>query len=77
VFPGTLENVFGVGYNFKDNWGVSQGRFELYTLVTLAVILGFAILGYVLGADVRKEVVATEIGGPQATALPDDLSAGP
>src|SRR6266850_1833811 len=46
VFPGVLEKIFGVGYNFKDNWGVGRGRFELYTLVTLAVILVFGIVGY-------------------------------
>ena len=47
--PGTLEKVLGVDYNFKDNWGVGRGRFELYTLVTLAVIVGFAIVGYLAG----------------------------
>ena len=78
VFPGTLEKVFGVGYDFKDNWGVSRGRFELYTLVTLGVILAFGILGYVLGADVRKDVVATEGDGPpKPTAFGDDLPAVP
>jgi hypothetical protein len=68
VFPGGLEKVFGVGYNFKDNWGVGRGRFELYTLVTLAVILGVALLGYVLGADVRNDVIADEGDSPQPTA---------
>jgi amino acid transporter len=68
VFPGVLEKVFGVGYDFKDNWGVGRGRFELYTLVTLAVILGVALLGYVLGADVRNDVIADEGDTPQPTA---------
>jgi amino acid transporter len=77
VFPDTLERLFGVGYGFKGSWGVSQGRFELYTLVTLAVILAFSIVGYVMGGDVRKQVVDLEIGGPQPTALPPDLPPAP
>ncbi len=77
VFPGTLEKLVGVGYDFKDNWGVGRGRFELYTLVTLAVILAFGIVGYVLGTDVRNEARAAEVGGPQPTALPADLPPAP
>jgi glutamate:GABA antiporter len=76
VFPDTLERLFGVGYGFKGTWGVSQGRFEVYTLATLAVILAFAIVGYVLGADVRKNVADIEIGGPQPTVLPPGITGG-
>src|SRR5436305_3482548 len=39
VFPGVLEKIFGVSYDFKDNWGVGRGKFEVYTLVTLGIIL--------------------------------------
>ena len=53
VFPNTLERVFGVGYNFKDSWGVSQGEFELLTLGTLAIILVVGLIGYWAGRDVR------------------------
>jgi glutamate:GABA antiporter len=70
VFPGVLEKIFGVGYDFKDNWGVGRGRFELYTLVTLAVILVFGIVGYVAGADVRREAVLIEGDRPEPTELP-------
>jgi hypothetical protein len=45
--------------------------------VTLAVILAFAIVGYVMGGDVRKQAVDLEIGGPQPTALPPDLPPAP
>jgi amino acid transporter len=68
IFPGTLERVVGVPYDFNDNWGVGRGRFELYTLVTLAVIVGFAVVGYILGSDVRNQVVAQEGDQPEPTA---------
>jgi amino acid transporter len=56
VFPDTLERLFGVSYNFKDSWGVSQGTFEALTLGTLAVIVVVGVIGYRLGADVRAQV---------------------
>jgi amino acid transporter len=71
VFPDTLERLFGVGYNFKREWGVSQATFEVLTLGTLAVILAAALIGYVLAADVRGEVVVVplvEEGGASGSA---------
>ncbi len=53
VFPDTLERLFGVGYPFKDSWGVTQGKFEALTLGTLAVITVIALIGYWFGKDVR------------------------
>ena len=35
VFPGTLERLFGLDYDFEETWGVSQATFELFTLGTL------------------------------------------
>ena len=35
VFPGTLERLFGLDYDFEETWGVSQAAFELFTLGTL------------------------------------------
>lgn len=49
AFPDTLERLFGVGYDFKDSWGVSQGTFEAFTLGTLAVITICCLIGYVVG----------------------------
>jgi amino acid transporter len=46
VFPGVLEDLFGIGYPFKDYWGVSRTTFEVFTIGTLAVVVGFALLGY-------------------------------
>jgi amino acid transporter len=61
VFPDTLEHVFGAQYNFHDSWSVSQLRFEVFTLGTLAVVIGIAIIGYVLGAPVRARQVEIPI----------------
>jgi amino acid transporter len=55
VFPDTLERLFGVGYKFKDSWGVTQGVFEALTLGTLAVIVGIGLIGYWLGRGVRSQ----------------------
>ncbi|HEY6761344.1 MAG TPA: APC family permease [Baekduia sp.] len=54
VFPGTLESLFGIDYNFHDTWGVSQGTFEALALGTLAVVLVIALVGYALARDVRS-----------------------
>ena len=77
VFPGTLEKLLNVSYGFKDNWGVTRTKFEVYTFATLGIILAFAVVGYLAGAGVRRDVVATEGARPQPTALPDDLPPAP
>jgi amino acid transporter len=59
IFPGTLERLFGVEYDFKDTWGVSRGHFEALTLGTLAVIGATALIGYRLG-DRRAVQTALE-----------------
>ena len=46
VFPGTLEPLFGVEYDFTDTWGVSRVTFETFTIGTLVVIAVAALLGY-------------------------------
>jgi amino acid transporter len=56
VFPGTLESLFGIDYNFVDEWGVSRGTYEALTLGTLAVVLAIALIGYALGRSVRERV---------------------
>jgi glutamate:GABA antiporter len=56
VFPGTLESLFGIDYNFHDTWGVSRTTFEVLTLGTLAVVFAIAIIGYALGKPVRERV---------------------
>jgi amino acid transporter len=56
TFPGVLEKLFGISYDFKDEWGVSRTTFEALTLGTLAVVLGIALVGYALGRSVRERV---------------------
>jgi glutamate:GABA antiporter len=55
VFPGTLEKLFGLSYDFHGTWGVSRGTFEALTLGTLAVIGLIATIGYATGAGVRSQ----------------------
>ena len=57
MFPDTLERLFGVGYGFKDSWGVTQGEFEALTLGTLGIIVVVGLIGYWFGRDVRAEGV--------------------
>jgi amino acid transporter len=67
IFPGVLEKLFGVPYNFQDTWGLSRGKFELYTLVTLGVIIAFGVVGYLFGGTVRRDLVAA---GPELPVAP-------
>jgi len=46
VFPGTLEGLLGVPYDFQDIWGVDRGTFETFTIGTLVVIGLLAVVGY-------------------------------
>lgn len=66
VFPGTLEKLFGLGYNFRDEWGVSRAKFEAVTLGILAVILAIALIGYALGRPVREHQLDLPLAGPPA-----------
>ena len=54
VFPGTLEKLFGLSYDFHGTWGVSRTTFEVLTLATLAVVFAIAIVGYWLARPVRE-----------------------
>jgi glutamate:GABA antiporter len=53
VFPDTIENLVGAGYNFESYWGISRLRFEVFTLGTLVVIAAIGVVGYVLGGATR------------------------
>ena len=67
VFPGTLEPLLGVSYDFKDTWGVTRAAFHSLTLGTLAVMFVVAIVGYISGKGVRSRDVTIPIEEP----LPD------
>jgi amino acid transporter len=68
VFPGTLERLFGVPYDFVGTWGVSRLKFEAYTLGTLGVIVAVGIVGYALGAPTRRQTVDAPLEVSVATS---------
>jgi glutamate:GABA antiporter len=70
VFPGVLEKLFGLSYDFKDEWGVSRGTYEALTLGTLAVVLAIALVGYALGRSVREHVAVVPLETDPAAPAP-------
>ena len=56
IFPGPLDMLFGLEYNFEETWGVSQFTFEAFALGTLGSILALGIVGYIRGRKVREAV---------------------
>lgn len=76
VFPGTLEQLFGLEYNFVEEWEVSRGRFEALTLGTVAVIVLLTVIGMAIGrAERRREsedAAAARLGGVEA--LPEEAA---
>jgi amino acid transporter len=70
VFPGVLEKVFGLSYDFKDEWGVSRGTYEALTLGTLAVVLAIALVGYALGRSVREQVAVVPLEAEPSAPAP-------
>lgn len=74
VFPGTLEALFGMEYDFEGTWGVTQGTFEAFALGTLGCILVLGVAGYVRGRRVREQAAADGDPlpvGPPASAAGD------
>ncbi|WP_309072575.1 APC family permease [Arthrobacter sp.] len=53
IFPGTLDVLFGLDYNFEEIWGVSQFTFEAFALGTLGCILALGVVGYIRAKKVR------------------------
>ena len=58
LFPGTVEGVLGIEYNFQDTWGLSRGQVEGFTLGTIAFDLVVALVGFALAKNVRKSISA-------------------
>lgn len=48
LFPGTLEAVLGIPYDFHAVWGVSRLSFETFTLGTVIVLLLIGAMGHAL-----------------------------
>ncbi|MCG7205106.1 APC family permease [Streptomyces arenae] len=63
LFPGVLEHLFGIDYDFQDAWGVSRNAFEAFTLGTVAVLSAIGALG-VITARRTASVPAAGTGKP-------------
>ncbi|MEA2277124.1 MAG: glutamate:GABA antiporter [Solirubrobacteraceae bacterium] len=70
VFPGTLEGLFGLKYDFRGTWGVSRATYEALTLGTLGVILLIAVVGYIMGRPVRAHVAEIALESDVAAPAP-------
>ena len=68
VFPGTLEELFGLDYDFVDTWGVSRGTYTTLTIGTLAVILAIALIGYAVSRGTRERAVVIPLEDDLAPA---------
>jgi amino acid transporter len=65
IFPGTIEtHIFGLDYSVQDSYGVSRTRFEVFTLGTLGVIIAIGVIGYLLGAPVRRQTEVLPLEAP-------------
>lgn len=56
VFPGTLESIFGLEYDFQEIWGMARADVQLFTAGTMLVVILIAIAGYVGGKNVRASL---------------------
>jgi amino acid transporter len=61
IFPGVLEHLLGVSYDFQATWGVSRTTFEYFTIGTLAVIIGIAVGGYLWRRFVSRGDLETDL----------------
>ncbi|WP_309124640.1 APC family permease [Arthrobacter sp.] len=61
IFPGTLDVLFGLDYNFEEIWGVSQFTFEAFALGTLGCILALGVVGYIRAKKVRDAGITDEV----------------
>ncbi|WP_353946020.1 APC family permease [Streptomyces sp. HUAS MG91] len=55
LFPGVLESLFGIDYDFQDAWGVSRPTFETFTLGTIVVLLLVGAAGLAVARRERQE----------------------
>jgi len=56
VFPGTLEGIFGIDYDFQDIWGMERANVQLFTAGTMVVVILVAIAGYIGGKKLRENL---------------------
>lgn len=69
VFPGTLEPLFGLEYDFEDVWGVGYLEFNILTLGTIGVLVTLGLIGYFRGKPLRKAIDRGEEQPAEVPAL--------
>ena len=57
VFPGTIEGILGIDYNFEDIWGLTRSKVEIFTLGTILADLMIGFVGYAMGQKVRSNLM--------------------
>ncbi|MFJ3667031.1 APC family permease [Streptomyces sp. NPDC090106] len=67
LFPGVLESLFGIGYDFHDVWGVSRASFEAFTLGTVAVLLVIGALGVLTARRTASPRTGSGTSHPKGT----------
>ena len=60
VAPGLLESLLGIEYDFEATWGLDRLRVEAFTLGTLAVLVGIALVGYIVARGSRERIRSAE-----------------
>lgn len=58
LFPGTLESIFGLEYDFQEIWGMSRASVQGFTAGTMATVLLISIVGYLGGRKLRQNLSA-------------------
>ena len=56
VFPGTLESIFGIEYDFQAIWGMARADVQIFTAGTMLVVILIAVAGYVGGKKLRESL---------------------
>ena len=56
LFPGVLEGVFSIDYDFQEIWGMSQASVQAFTAGTMAVVILISIIGYLGGRKLRQSL---------------------
>jgi len=56
VFPGTLESIFGLEYDFQEIWGMARADVQIFTAGTMLVVILIAVAGYLGGKKLRESL---------------------
>jgi len=56
LFPGTLETILGMEYDYADIWGTTQGAVLGFTLGTFVIVVLIGVIGYLGAGKVRKNL---------------------